>query len=368
MKQFKGFVKKEFLHIIRDVRSMMILFGIPVIQILLFGYVLTNEVRDANISVLDNSSDHVSQQLVSRLSASGYFRVSSHLDSPLHIEQELKSGRARLVVVIDPGMAQAIAGQQATSIQIIADASDPNTANMLVSYINAIITGFAQELMPAPANAVHVDQHYLMLYNEELKGAFMFVPGTMALILMLLSAMMTSISIAREKEMGTMEVLLVSPLRPMQIILGKVTPYIAMAFLNAVVIITLGILVFEMPILGSLTLLMAQSLLFICMALALGILISTMAPSQQVAMFISMFALMLPTILLSGFIFPIANMPWWLQEFSRIIPARYFIVIIRNIMLKGAGFEFVWKETLVLAIMLVAFIIISIRKFKIRLE
>jgi ABC-2 type transport system permease protein len=207
-----------------------------------------------------------------------------------------------------------------------------------------------------------------MVFNEGLKSVYMFVPGTMALILMLVSAMMTSISIAREKEMGTMEVLLVSPLRPAQIVIGKVLPYVVLAFINAITIILIGYFIFEMPVKGSLWLLLAENLLFISLALSLGILISTLAKSQQVAMFISLFALMLPTILLSGFIFPIENMPVILQWLTYIIPPKYFIIIIKNIMIKGTGFEFVWKETLVLIGMMILFIIISVKKFKVRLE
>jgi ABC-2 type transport system permease protein len=207
-----------------------------------------------------------------------------------------------------------------------------------------------------------------MLYNKELKGVYMFVPGTMALILMLVSAMMTSISIAREKEMGTMEVLLVSPLKPLPIVIGKVIPYMVLSFINAIVIIALSYFVFEMPIRGNLFFLLAETLLFIFMALSLGILISTVSNSQMVAMFISMFALMLPTMLLSGFIFPVENMPKVLQGISAIMPAKYFITIIKNIMIKGSGIFVVWKETLILVGMTVFFLVMSVKKFKVRLE
>ncbi len=207
-----------------------------------------------------------------------------------------------------------------------------------------------------------------MLYNNSLKGVYMFVPGTMALILMLVSAMMTSISIAREKEMGTMEVLLVSPLKPLPIVIGKVIPYMALSFINAVVIIALSYFVFGMPIQGNLIFLLLETLLFIFMALSLGILISTASNSQLVAMFISMFALLLPTMLLSGFIFPIENMPKILQWFSTIMPAKYFIIIIKNIMIKGSGIGVIWKETLIIAGMTVFFLVMSIKKFKVRLE
>jgi ABC-2 type transport system permease protein len=207
-----------------------------------------------------------------------------------------------------------------------------------------------------------------MFYNPELKSVFMFVPGIMAMILMLISAMMTSISIAREKEMGTMEVLLVSPLRPLQIIIGKVTPYVFLSFINAFTIIILGNTVFGIPINGSLILLFTESLLFILLALSLGIFISTISKSQQVAMFISLFALMLPTILLSGFIFPIESMPKILQWLSILMPPRWFIVILKSILLKGTGLAFIWKETLILLGMTIFFIIMSVKKFKIRLE
>jgi len=284
------------------------------------------------------------------------------------IEDLLRSGKARLVIIFESDFEKSIIRDGAAQMQIIADASDPNTANMLVSYANAIVADYSRSLGVGQTLPMRVDQQVRMLYNEELKGVFMFVPGTMALILMLLSAMMTSISIAREKEQGTMEILLVSPLRPVQIVLGKVTPYIGMAFINAVVIIALGVLVFGMPVRGSLVLLMAESFLFICMALSLGIFISTMANSQQVAMFISMFALLLPTMLLSGFIFPVENMHWILQGISHIIPAKYYIIIVKNIMIKGSGFLFVWKETLVLVGMMILLLLVSVKKFKTRLE
>jgi ABC-2 type transport system permease protein len=207
-----------------------------------------------------------------------------------------------------------------------------------------------------------------MMYNANLKSAFLFVPGTMALILTLVSAMMTSITIAREKETGTMEALLVSPLKPIQIIAGKVTPYILLSFINAVIIILLGYFVFQLPIRGSLLLLFAETMLFISLALSLGIMISTISSSQQMAMFISAFALMLPAMLLSGFIFPVENMPLVLQWLCHIVPPKYFITIIRNVMLKGTGLAEVWKETMVLTGMLLFFLGVSAARFKVRLQ
>jgi ABC-2 type transport system permease protein len=207
-----------------------------------------------------------------------------------------------------------------------------------------------------------------MLYNEEMKGVYMFIPGTMALILMLVSALMTSISITREKELGSMEVLLVSPMKPFQIILGKVTPYFILSFINVILIILLGYVVFKVPVQGNISLLFGVSMLYIMMALSIGIMISTLTSSQQSAMFISMLALMLPTMLLSGFIFPIENMPKVLQWLSYIMPARWYVTAIKHIMLKGTGFIYIWKEIVILAGLTVIFISISVRKFKVRLE
>ena len=207
-----------------------------------------------------------------------------------------------------------------------------------------------------------------MLFNAELKSVYMFVPGVITVILMLVSAMMTSISITREKELGTMEALLVSPLKPIQIIIGKVTPYVLLSFINLIVILLLARFVFHMPVQGSVILLLAESILFIIMALSLGILISTISKTQQQAMLLSMFALMLPIILLSGFIFPVENMPVILQYLSHIMPPKWFIIIIKNIMLKGVGIAYFWKETLIILLMTLFFIGMSVKKFKIRLE
>ena len=362
-----AFMIKELTHIFRDKRTLMILFGMPVAQILIFGYVITNEIRNANIAILDQSRDSYTRLITNKISSSGYFRISTMLRGQEEIPGVFQSGKARLVIIIEPAFEHKLTTTQTANIQIIADASDANTANLLTQYASAIISDFSRTLFPHKQTPPTINAEIRMVYNEELKGVFMFIPGTMTLILMLLSAMMTSISIAREKETGTMEVLLVSPLKPLQIILGKVSPYFFLSFINALTIIGLGILVFEMPVKGNIFLLMGETMLFIFMALSLGILISTMAKSQQVAMFISMFALMLPTMLLSGFIFPIENMPLALQYLAGILPPKYFIIIVKTIMLKGGGIAFIWKETLIILFMTCLFIFISVKKFNNRL-
>ncbi len=367
MNRFWSFVKKEFYHIFRDPRTMLILFGMPIAQILIFGYVVTNEIKDVRIGIYDQSKDDVTREITNKILSSGYFLLNNNLNTDKNIEEIFKEGKVKEVIIFEPDFEKKMISNGSAAIQLIADASDANTANLIVNYTQAIIFDYIKKKNTGIQYPLQIIPEVRMLYNEELKGVYMFVPGTMALILMLISAMMTSISIAREKELGTMEVLLVSPLRPAQIVLGKVTPYVVLSFINAVTIILLGYFVFNVPVKGSIVLLLAESMLFILLALSIGIFISTVIKSQQMAMFISMFALMMPTILLSGFIYPIENMPEILQWFSYIIPPRWFIIIIKNIMLKGTGFLYVWKETLILSGMTIFFIALSIKKFKIRL-
>jgi ABC-2 type transport system permease protein len=368
MKRFWGFVVKEFYHIFRDKRTMLVLFGMPIAQMLLFGFVITNEIRDVKIAILDYSKDNVTREITLKILSSGYFKLDEYLTNSNQIEETFRKGDVKEVIVFEAGFAEKMNKLGTAHIQLLADASDANTANLVSSYTLAIVMDYTKKINSNVAVPMQIVPEVRMMFNEQLKGVYMFVPGIMAMILMLISALLTSISIVREKELGTMEVLLVSPLRPIQIIIGKVTPYIILSLINAIIIIVLGNLVFGMPVQGSTILLLAETILFIIMALSLGIFISTATNSQQTAMFISMLALMLPTIILSGFIFPIANMPWILQALCQVIPPRWFIVIIKNIMLKGTGFYYVWFETMILAIMTAVFILLSYKKFKIRLE
>lgn len=366
MKRFQGFVIKEFYHIFRDYRTLLILFGMPAVQLLLFGYVITNEINDAKIAIYDQSKDQVTQQITQKILSSGYFLLEKNLTNYQEIEQSFREGEIKMVIVFEPDFARRLQKEGQANVQLIGDASDPNTANILVNYAGGIITNYLVSLNISNV-PMKIIPEVRMQYNPRLKGVYMFVPGIMAMLLMLISALMTSISITREKELGTMELLLVSPLRPVQIIIGKVVPYVLLAFIDALIIIFIGKYVFGVPVLGNLFLLLAESFLFITVALSLGILISSITNSQQVAMTISLVALMLPTILLSGFIFPVENMPVILQWLCHMMPPKYFITIIKNIMLKGTGFDYIWKETLILMGFTAFFIILSIKKFKVRL-
>jgi len=366
MKRFLGFVVKEFYHIFRDYRTLLILFGMPAIQLLLFGYVITNEVKDARIAILDNSKDEVTRRISEKILSSGYFILEKNLNSYKEIEQIFRKGDVKLVLVFGADFSKNLDKTGNAKVQIMGDASDPNTANILVNYIQGILSNYLISLNSEKI-PMQIIPEVRMMYNSQMKGVYMFVPGLMAMLLMLISALMTSLSITREKELGTMELLLVSPLKPVQIIIGKVFPYVFLAFIDACIIILLGNTVFGVPVVGSVALLLLESLLFICMALSLGILISTLTNSQQIAMMISLVALMLPTILLSGFIFPVENMPLILQWLCHIMPPKYYITIIKSIMLQGNGFSYIVFETGILAGFTLLFLLISVRKFKIRL-
>ena len=368
MKRFVGFVRKEFYHIFRDKRSLFILFGMPIAQILLFGFAITNEINNVDIAVLDHSKDATTQEIIHKISASKYFSISQFIDKEDDIETVFKKGKVKAVLTFEKNFSKNLIKENNATIQVITDATDPNTANSISNYVNAILQNYQKDLNQNTTFLSIIVPQTRMVYNPELKSVFMFVPGVMTIILMLVSAMMTSISIAREKELGTMEILLVSPLKPFQVIVGKVVPYIFLSVINATVIIVLSIFIFKMPVQGSLFLLGLESVLFIISALALGILISTISKTQQTAMMISLMGLMLPVILLSGFIFPISSMPIPLQVISNIIPAKWFIIIVKGIMLKGVGLQFIWKETLILLGMTVFFIVLSVKKYKIRLE
>jgi ABC-2 type transport system permease protein len=365
----KGFIIKEFYHIFRDVRTMIILFGMPVVQILLFGFALTNEIKNARIAILDPSKDEMTREITQKIVASGYFILDQNLQSYDEIEDKFREGRIKQVVIFENDFADHMSKEGKAGIQIIGDASDPNTASLLANYTIGILKAYQLELARSTASIpMQIVPETKMLFNDELKGVYMFVPGIITILLMLVCAMMTSISIAREKELGTMEVLLVSPLKPIQIIVGKVTPYVILSFINAITILILSHYVFDMPIRGSLLLLLLESILFIIMALSMGILISTIAKDQQVALMISLAGLMLPTILLSGFIFPVENMPLALQIFSNIMPSKWFIIIVKTIMLKGVGLAYIWKETVIIIGMTLFFIGLSVKNFKVRLE
>ncbi len=368
LKQFLAFVKKEFLHIWRDRRTTIILLGMPIVQIIIFGFALTNEVKNSKIAVLDQSKDAATLSLISEMDASRYFDVEQNLHSYKEIEPAFRKGKIKLVVVFPNQFNEDLQHFNKASVQLIADASDPNVANTLTNYATAVIMDYQNRITRNQKLPYTINMETRMLYNPQLKGAYNFVPGVMAMVLLLVCTMMTAITIVREKEMGTMEIILVSPMKPQLVVFAKAVPYLLLSTINIASILLLSVFVLEVPINGSLVLLVAESILFILVSLSLGLLISSGTDSQQAAMFISLIALFLPTVMLSGFMFPIENMPLPLRTISNIVPAKWYYSIVKSVMIKGLSIQGVWKETLVLAGMMIFFLTLAIKKFKIRLQ
>ncbi|MBC7903975.1 MAG: ABC transporter permease [Gemmatimonadaceae bacterium] len=365
MKRFLIFVRKEFYHVLRDKKTLLILFGMPLVQILIFGFALTNEVRNTRVLIVDHAKDIASAELSSKIDASRYFELFTEPGST-DPEESMRAGKVKLIIVIPTGFYASMLHEHKAKIQIITDASDPNTATTLSNYVNAIVQDYATEQNLA-SSSLKILPETRMLYNPQLKGAPNFVPGVMALVLMLVCVMMTAVSIVREKETGTMEILLVSPFKPMMVILSKAIPYLVLSIINVISIVLLSVFVLDLPVKGSLVLLFAESILFIITCLSLGIFISVKTSTQQTAMLISLMGMLLPTILFSGFMFPIENMPVPLQIISNIIPAKWYYIIVKSIMIKGVGIEQIWKETLILLGITTALLFISLKSFKIRL-
>lgn len=372
MKQFLSFVRKEFYHIFRDVRTMMILLAMPIILIILFGYAITTEVKRVPVAVWDQSRDEVSQKIAGHLAASEYFDLYVCPDSDEEVQALFLKGKIRLAVIFPPQYASTADA----TVQILADATDPNEATHLTAYATAVISSakagikgstLGSELQTKELATAGVTPVVHLLYNPMMTGAYNFVPGVMGLILILICALMTSVGIVKEKEMGTMEVLLVSPLKPVYIILAKAAPYLLLSMVNIATILALSYFLLEVPIRGSLLLLVAVSVLYALVSLCLGLLISTIADTQQAAMLISSIALMLPVMLLSGMIFPVENMPVVLQALSNIVPAKWYIMAVKDIMIKGLGAGAILQEIGVLVLMVIVLVVLSVRRFKIRL-
>lgn len=368
MKQFVSFIKKEFLHIFRDIRTVLILLGMPIVQIILFGFALTTEVKDAQIAVYDLSKDVSTRQIIQKIQANEYFTLVKYLDSPDQIEQVMKEGKASMVLVFDSDFHANLLSTGEAAIQIIADATDPNQATTMINYATSILNQYQQEMASHQNASIRIVTQTRMLYNPQMEGAYNFVPGVMGMILMLICAMMTSIAIVREKEKGSIEILLTSPVKPIFIIISKAVPYFTLSVVNLIAILLLSVFVLKVPIAGSLFLIFLTSFLFILVALLLGLLISNLAETQVAAMLISGMGLMMPTMLLSGMMFPIESMPMVLQYLSSIMPARWYIEIIKKIMIQGVDGVYILKEIIILVVMILCLLAASLKTFKVRLQ
>lgn len=368
MRQFLIFIKKEFYHITRDKWTMAVLLLLPILMLLLFGYAITTEVKNTRLAVYDPSHDKATEAIINKLQANDYFILSQILTEPNEIEKVFQEGDIGLVIVFGERFYENIMHTGEAQIQLITDGTDPNTATTLTNYAMNIISSYRLEILTTNNIPFQIVPNIKLLYNPQMKGAFNFVPGVMGMILMLICAMMTSISIAREKEMGTMEILLVSPMKPIFIILSKAVPYFVISIVNLTTILLISVFIMGVPIAGSFFWLITLSLIYIFLSLALGLLISAIVDSQLIALLISGMALMIPIIFLSGMMFPVENMPIGLRIISEILPAKWYIVAVKNLMIKGLGFSSIINELLMLSGMTIFFLAISLKKFKIRLE
>ncbi|MDR0712434.1 MAG: ABC transporter permease [Prevotellaceae bacterium] len=357
-------IVKEFRHIFRDTRSMLILLAMPIVQIILFGFAITNEVKNAHVAVFDPAKDVSTTSITERLHSSRYFDVVRYLDSEAEADEVFKKGRANLVVIFSESFGENLWRTGEATVQLMADATDPNQAVTLTGYASSIIADYRQELQAERSIPIRLKAQVNMLYNPQLKGAYNFVPGVMGMILILICAMMTAISVVREKETGTMEVLLVSPVKPLALIFSKLVPYFALSIVNLTTILLLSVYVLNVPVNGSLIGLTMLSLLYIFVSLALGMLISTLVATQITAILTSSMVLMLPVMLLSGMMFPIENMPAILQWLSSIVPARWYIAGVKKLMIEGLPIASSMVEAGILSLMAIAFIAASFRKLK----
>jgi ABC-2 type transport system permease protein len=322
--------------------------------------------KNSKIIIIDNAKDEASRALTQKFEASEYFEIGKAQLSHTEILNQFREGVIKAAIVLPANFDEDLHHTNKAQVQILADASDPNTATTVANYATAIINDYQKSI--APEMPYRIEPHPRMLYYPQMKGAPNFVPGVIAMVLMLICVMMTAIAIVKEKEIGTMEVLLVSPFRPIMIILAKAVPYFILSLINLATILLLSVYAMDLPIKGSLFLLVAESALFIICCLILGILISINTKSQQVAMLVSLVGMLMPTMIFSGFMFPIENMPAVLQWFSNVVPSKWYYIIVKNVMIKGLGFASVWKETAILGGITLVLLLISIKKFKVRLE
>ena len=363
-----AFVRKEIHHILRDRQTLLILLAMPLVQVLLFGYALRTDIRDVRVVVVDPSPDALTRRLRTALSGSTQLHVVRVVPNAGMLEALFQRRVVDVALVLPSDFAASIGRGERTAVSLVTDASDPNSGTTMQAYVRAALAGFEAETGLGAAAPVRIAIESRMRFNPTLESANLFVPGLIALVLILVSALMTAISLSREKERGTLEVLLVSPLRPWEIIAGKVLPYLGLGFAITCLVLLAAHVAFAVPVRGSVTLLLAESVLFTVVALSLGVLVAARTSSQRAAMLGALVVTLMPTALLSGMIFPIASMPAWLQPVTAVVPARWFVVIARGIMLKGTGLAYLWRETLVLLGMSILLLVAATRSFHARLD
>jgi ABC-2 type transport system permease protein len=362
-----GLLRKEAYHILRDRQTLVVIVALPIVQVILFGYAIRTDVDHVRLAIVDPAPDSVTLAIRGRFEGARAFTIVAVVPRVDMLEDLFQRGIAQGAVAFQPGFAERLGRGLAPELLVVGDATEPNSGSIVQAYAAAVVDTYARE-QPERGQTVRIVPSVRMRFNPTRESANLFVPGLMAFVLTIISSLMTAISLTREKETGTLEALLVSPLRPWQIIVGKVAPYMGVGLVSLAGVILEARLIFHVPLRGSVTLLLAEGVLFILVSLSLGILISAQTSSQRVAMMGALVGTMLPTMLLSGFIFPIDSMPWPLRALSLIVPARWFVLVARGIMLKGTGLFYLWQPTLVLCVMAAVLLAASTRAFHERLE
>lgn len=366
MRALLSILQKEFIHILRDRVSLFLVLAMPVALILLFGFTISTDIRNAKISILDQSKDTESNKLIENITASGYFQAVSFPETEAEIDSDFKNKQIKIAMVIPPRFEESLEIERVASIQIINDVSDINIASILNNYLRAIFVDYVNDYNSQEnAESSPISIVTKMQYNPELNSVYMFVPGIITLIMIIITALMSSITLAREKETNTMRMMLITPVKKITIVIGKVIPYMVLSLVSTILIIVISVFVFQMPIEGSVWLLLFLCVIFMFTAASFGLLISAISKTQLDAMMVTMMGLFLPTVLLSGFLFPLDNMPLFFQWLADIFPAKWFILAIKDVMLKGATIMQIGRYLLILtgmSVVMVAFSLSQIDK------
>ena len=362
MKELLAILRKECIHILRDRVSLFLMLSMPIMLVLLLGFTISTDIRNAKISILDQSRDHQSQLLIGKITASEYFQVVSFPDNELEIDQDFKNKNVKLALIIPANFEELLTKERVVSIQILNDVSDLNVASILDIYMRSVLNDFVSDYNETSDYSLAIDISTKMKYNPESNSVFMFVPGIITLIMIIVTALMSSITLSREMETGTMNMLLITPVKKIYVVIGKVIPYMFLSFICTIFILLISTFVFQMPIEGNIFTLFFLIIIFMFTSASFGLMISALVKTQLDAMMVTMMGLFLPTVLLSGFLFPLDNMPMVFQVAANIFPAKWFIIALKDVMIKGSGFHEIWQYLLVLMIMATVLITISLSR------
>ncbi|MDR3047965.1 MAG: ABC transporter permease [Bacteroidales bacterium] len=362
MKELGMILRKEWIHLFRDRISFFLMLAMPIILVLLFGFTISTEIKNAKIAVLDQSKDQESQNLIKKIASSSYFQVVAYPESEAEIDQDFKNKNIKLAIIIPNNFEEILTKEKKAVVQIISDVSDLNIASMLNGYIQAILYDYALEFSQSTVASLPFDLSVRMQYNPEMNSVYMFVPGIITLIMIIMTALMASITLSKEMETGSMNMLLITPVKKIYIVLGKIIPYMLLSLLSTVIILVLSVVVFKIPIKGTLFLLLFVCIVFMFTSAAFGLMISALVKTQLNAMMTTMMGLFLPTVLLSGFLFPLDNMPYFFQILANIFPAKWFIIALKDVMIKGSHVADIWLYLTILTVMAVVLVAISLSR------